>query len=74
MSISNQTKASAANFSNTSKHVVTLGRFVKAGYGWTYDQPGIAYDGPVDTVTDLPIYYNSEGLIPVWANQSKHAA
>lgn len=68
----NQTpKTAIANATNTQKSTVTLGRVVKAGQGWLYDQIGLTYDGATDPVTGLPVNYDSLGTAPSWSNIPK---
>lgn len=64
-------KTAITNATNAQKSSVTLGRVVKAGQGWQYDQPGITYDGATDPVTGLPVYYDSLGTQPTWNNLAK---
>lgn len=67
----NATKTSAFSATNTPKSSSAWYRFAKAGFAWLYDQTSINYDGPLDEITHLPVYYNSEGTLPSWTNTPK---
>lgn len=41
------------------------------GYGWDYNETGIAYNQDIDTDTSLDIYYNGLGLSSTWSKQTK---
>ena len=74
MSVSSTSKTSAATLNNTAKNSSTMRRYVKAGYGWNYDDSLLTYDGATDSVTGLDVLYDSEGTLPVFTNQSKNVA
>jgi hypothetical protein len=74
MAVSNTSKTSAATFANLDKNTGTIGRYVKAGQGWNYDDPSITYDGATDPITGLPVYYDGLGTAPSFTNQTKHDA
>lgn len=69
---SNLSKAVAATVSNLSKTVSTWSAPKKAGYSWQYDQLGINYDSMLDENSHNPVYYDSEGTLPVIVNVQKH--
>ena len=43
----------------------------KAGSGWDYDDTNITYDGVVDPVSGLPVYYDSLGTQPTFSGRVK---
>lgn len=43
----------------------------KSGYGWQYDQQGLAYDALVDNFTGTTLYYDAVGKRTVWVTQNK---
>ena len=67
-------KTATASFSNTTLNSVTMKRYTKAGFGWTYDQADLTYDALVDPVTNLAVLYDSLGTLPVFTNQTKNVA
>lgn len=74
MSIANISKNSATTPTNTAKNTGVINRYVKAGYGWNYDDPNITYDGATDPLTGLAVLYDGEGTLPTFTNQAKHSA
>jgi hypothetical protein len=74
MSITNITKSSASSCINSTKNAAAPQRYGKAGAGWDYDQTGITYDGQLDPVTGLPVFYDSLGTTPTVTNLTKNSA
>lgn len=74
MAVSNESKSGASSFSNTSKNAASPKRYAKAGSGWDYDQPEITYDGELDPITGLPVFYDGLGLTPTITNETKNNA
>lgn len=74
MSVSNTSKSATATMANATKHAATFTRYVKAGFGWNYDEPTLTYDGATDPISGSAVLYDSIGTLPVWANATKHIA
>lgn len=55
-----------------SKNVVSVVTRFKGGGAWTYDDPRITYDGPNESITNMPIYYESVGTLPTFTTMTKH--
>jgi len=72
MSITNETKPSAVSFTNESKGSVSVVGESKSGLGWTYDQVPLTYDGALDPITGMPVFYDGLGTTPVITNESKN--
>lgn len=61
------------SISNESKNNVTVVNEFKAGSGWTYDQIGITYDGVLDPISGMPVFYDGVGTAPTITNESKNS-
>ena len=61
------------SISNESKNIVSVVNEAKSGSGWTYDQGGgLTYDGALDPVSGMPVFYDGIGTTPVITNESKN--
>lgn len=69
----NQSKNSAT-YTNQSKNSAAYTNQGGAGRPWQYNQSGITYNGPTDTITGQLLYYDLEGIGIVFTNQSKNSA
>lgn len=71
-SFTTQNKPSAASWNNQNEaSAATWNSQIKGGYGWTYDQTGITYDGLTDPASGNTVLYDSLGTLPIWTNQPK---
>jgi hypothetical protein len=40
--------------------------------GWEYNEASLTYDGLLDPISNLPVYYNSMGSSVSYTNLTKH--
>ena len=61
------------SITNESKNNVSVVNEIKAGSGWSYDQAGgLTYDGALDPISGMPVFYDGIGTLPVFTNESKN--
>ena len=65
------TTKNSTSWTDATKSTTTFVPEVKTGYGWTYNEEGITYSGALDSNTGNTVFYNSEGVLSRWTNQSK---
>jgi len=56
---------------DTSKNSAVATNLFRAGKGWKFNQAGVTFNGPLDSVTGLRIYFNSLGTGITVTNQTK---
>lgn len=58
---------------NESKNNVSVYNEAKSGSGWTYDQGGgLTYDGELDPISGMPVFYDGIGTAVSPTNESKN--
>ena len=59
---------------NEAKNNVLVFNEAKSGSAWTYDQGGgLTYDGELDPISGMPVYYNGIGTNPIITNEAKNS-
>jgi len=58
---------------NESKNNVSVFNEAKSGSGWLYDQGGgLTYDGELDPISGMPVFYDGIGTAVSPTNESKN--
>jgi hypothetical protein len=58
--------------SNESKNNVSVVNEIRPGIGWNYDQSPLTYDGALDPISGMPVFYDGIGTTPTFTNESKN--
>lgn len=59
---------------NESKNNVSVYNEAKSGSGWLYDQGGgLTYDGELDPISGMPVFYDAIGTAVSPVNESKNS-
>jgi hypothetical protein len=59
--------------SNEAKNNISVVNEAKSGSGWLYDQIPLTYDGALDPISGMPVFYDGIGSAIVITNESKNS-